>query len=59
MSYYYGGTPLVELLGGEDSAYALVEDRDTIASMSKVLSEVERKLIHLRFVFRPQPAGDR
>jgi RNA polymerase sigma-B factor len=57
----YGRTPLVELLGGEDSAYALVEDRDTIASMSKALSEVERKVIQLRFVsdLSQREIGDR
>ena len=46
----YEATSLVELLGGEDSAYALVEDRDTIASMWKGLPEVERKVIELRFM---------
>ncbi len=46
----YEGTSLVELLGGEDSAYALLEDRDAIASMSNALTEVERQVIQLRFM---------
>jgi RNA polymerase sigma-B factor len=41
---------LVELLGGEDSAYELVEDRDAIASTWLALPEVERKVVELRFM---------
>jgi RNA polymerase sigma-B factor len=41
---------LVDLLGGEDSAYELVEDRDAIASTWLALPEVERQVIELRFM---------
>jgi RNA polymerase sigma-B factor len=41
---------LVDLLGGEDSAYELVEDRDAIASTWKALPEVERQVLELRFM---------
>jgi RNA polymerase sigma-B factor len=41
---------LVDLLGGDDSAYELVEDRDAIASTWRALPEVERKVIELRFM---------
>jgi RNA polymerase sigma-B factor len=41
---------LVELLGGEDSAYELVEDRDAIASTWLALPEVERTVVELRFM---------
>jgi RNA polymerase sigma-B factor len=41
---------LVELLGGEDSAYELVEDRDAIASTWRALPEVERQVVELRFM---------
>jgi RNA polymerase sigma-B factor len=41
---------LVEMLGGEDSAYELVEDRDAIASTWHALPEVERKVVELRFM---------
>src|SRR5215216_7405741 len=41
---------LVELLGGEDSAYELVEDRDAIASTWLALPEVERQVLELRFM---------
>ena len=41
---------LVDLIGAEDSAYQLVEDRDAIASMWKALPEVERKVIEMRFM---------
>jgi RNA polymerase sigma-B factor len=40
---------LVDLLGGEDAAYELVEDRDAIASAWKALPEVERSVLGLRF----------
>jgi RNA polymerase sigma-B factor len=42
--------PLVDMLGGEDSAYELVESRDAIASTWKALPEVERKVLELRFM---------
>jgi RNA polymerase sigma-B factor len=41
--------PLVDLLGGEDSAYELVADRDAIASGWKALPDVERSVLELRF----------
>jgi RNA polymerase sigma-B factor len=41
---------LVELLGGEDSSYELVEDRDAIASTWLALPEVERQVLELRFM---------
>jgi RNA polymerase sigma-B factor len=52
---------LVDLIGAEDSAYALVEDRDAIASMWKALPKVERKVIELRFMadLTQREIGDR
>ena len=44
-----GAAPLVDLLGGEDSAYELVADRDAIASGWKALPDVERSVLELRF----------
>jgi RNA polymerase sigma-B factor len=41
---------LVDLLGGEDSSYELVEDRDAIASTWKALPEIERSVLELRFM---------
>jgi RNA polymerase sigma-B factor len=41
---------LVDLLGHEDSAYDLVEDRQAIASTWHSLPEVERKVVELRFM---------
>jgi RNA polymerase sigma-B factor len=41
---------LVDLLGGEDSAYELVADRDAIASSWKALPEMERSVLELRFM---------
>ena len=41
---------LVEMLGDEDSAYELVEDRDAIASTWLALPEVERQVLELRFM---------
>jgi RNA polymerase sigma-B factor len=41
---------LVDLLGREDSAYDLVEDRDAIASTWLALPEVERQVLELRFM---------
>ena len=42
--------PLVDLLGGEDVAYELVEDRDAIATTWKELPDVERSVLELRFM---------
>ena len=41
--------PLVEMLGGEDGAYELVESRDAIASTWKALPDLERQVLELRF----------
>jgi RNA polymerase sigma-B factor len=41
--------PLVDMMGGEDSAYELVESRDAIASTWKALPDVERQVLELRF----------
>jgi RNA polymerase sigma-B factor len=41
---------LVDRLGGEDSAYELVEDRESIARIWKELPEVERSVLELRFM---------
>jgi RNA polymerase sigma-B factor len=41
---------LVDMLGGEDSAYELVEDRDAIASTWRALPDVERQVVELRFM---------
>ena len=41
---------LVDLLGREDSAYDLVEDREAIASTWHALPDVERKVVELRFM---------
>ena len=41
---------LVELLGGEDAAYELVEDREAIASTWKELPDLERSVLELRFM---------
>jgi RNA polymerase sigma-B factor len=41
---------LVDLLGSEDSAYDLVEDRQAIASTWQSLPAVERQVLELRFM---------
>ena len=41
---------VVDLLGSEDSAYELVEDRQAIASTWTALPEVERQVLELRFI---------
>jgi RNA polymerase sigma-B factor len=41
---------LVDLLGEEDSAYELFDDRDAIAGAWRALSEPERELLELRFI---------
>ena len=42
--------PLVDMMGGDDSAYELVESRDAIASTWKALPDVERQVLELRFM---------
>jgi RNA polymerase sigma-B factor len=44
------GASLGDLLGGEDDAYELVEERDAIATTWKALPDVERTVLELRFV---------
>ena len=41
---------LVDLLGGEDPSYELVDDRQAIASTWKALPDVEREVLELRFM---------
>jgi RNA polymerase sigma-B factor len=41
----------VDTLGGEDSAYKLVEDREAIARTWKELPDVERTVLELRFMY--------
>jgi RNA polymerase sigma-B factor len=41
--------PLLDLIGGADPAYDLVERRDAIASTWKALPDVERRALELRF----------
>jgi RNA polymerase sigma-B factor len=41
---------LVDLVGEDDSAYELVENRDAIAATWRALPEIERKVVHLRFI---------
>jgi RNA polymerase sigma-B factor len=41
---------LVDLLGSEDSAYELVEDREAIARTWEELPDVERSVLELRFM---------
>ena len=49
------------MLGGEDSAYELVESRDAIASTWKALPDVERQVLELRFTsdLTQREIGDR
>jgi RNA polymerase sigma-B factor len=53
--------PLVDLMGGEDSAYELVESRDAIASTWKALPDMERQVLELRFTsdLTQREIGDR
>ncbi len=53
--------PLVDMMGGEDSAYELVESRDAIASTWKALPDVERQVLELRFTsdLTQREIGDR
>jgi RNA polymerase sigma-B factor len=41
--------PLVDMMGGEDSGYELVESRNAIASTWKALPDLERQVLELRF----------
>src|ERR671914_2039753 len=41
---------LVDLMGGEDMSYELIEDRDAIATTWRSLPELERTALELRFV---------
>ena len=41
--------PLLDMMGGEDSAYELVDSCDAIASTWKALPDVERRVLELRF----------
>jgi RNA polymerase sigma-B factor len=52
---------VVDLMGREDSGFELVEDRDAIATTWKLLSEVERKVLELRFTsdLTQRDIGDR
>jgi RNA polymerase sigma-B factor len=52
---------LVDLLGGEDGAYDLVESRDAIASTWRALPEIERNVLELRFMhdLTQREIGDR
>jgi RNA polymerase sigma-B factor len=42
---------LVDMLGDDDSAYELVQDRDAIASTWKELPDIERQVLELRFTY--------
>ena len=55
------GASLVDMLGGEDSSYELVESRDAIATTWHSLPEVERRVVELRFVhdLTQREIGDR
>ncbi len=52
---------LVDMLGDEDGAYDLVEDRQAIASTWRALPEVERRVLELRFLhdLTQREIGDR
>ncbi|HYP47263.1 MAG TPA: SigB/SigF/SigG family RNA polymerase sigma factor, partial [Thermoleophilaceae bacterium] len=41
---------LIDLLGGEDSSFGLVESRDAIATTWNALPEIEQEVLRLRFV---------
>jgi RNA polymerase sigma-B factor len=42
---------LVDMMGGEDSGYALVEDRDAVASSWQALPDPEREVLELRLKY--------
>jgi RNA polymerase sigma-B factor len=42
--------PLVDLMGGDDPGYDLVESRDAIANTWRALPEIERSVVELRFM---------
>ena len=50
---------LLQLLGDEDTAYELVEEREAIASSWKTLPDLERNVLDLALRARPHPARDR
>ena len=52
---------LVDLLGGDDLAYELVDSRDAIANTWKTLPDVERRVVELRFMhdLSQREIGDR
>jgi RNA polymerase sigma-B factor len=56
-----GSGSIVGLLGGADPAYERVEERDAIASNWGALSELERKVVELRFLYdlTQREIGDR
>jgi RNA polymerase sigma-B factor len=53
--------PLVDLLGGDESGYELVADRDAMASSWNALPDVERSVLELRFLhdLNQREIGDR
>jgi RNA polymerase sigma-B factor len=52
---------LVDLLGGDDLAFELVDSRDAIANTWKTLPDVERRVVELRFMhdLTQREIGDR
>jgi RNA polymerase sigma-B factor len=52
---------LIDLMGGDDSSYDLVQDRDAIASTWQELPDAERHVLELRFVYdlTQREIGDR
>ena len=54
-------TPLVDMIGTDDPAYELVEDRDAIAGTWQALPEGERKVLAMRFMsdLTQREIGDR
>ena len=53
--------PLVDMMGDDDAAYELVQDRDAIASTWKALPDIERQVLELRFTYSltQREIGDR
>ena len=53
--------PLVDLMGGEDTSYELVESRQAIANTWRALPDVERQVLELRFMhdLTQREIGDR
>jgi RNA polymerase sigma-B factor len=52
---------LVDLMGGDDASYDLVQDRDAIATVWKALPDMERQVLELRFTYNltQREIGDR